>query len=265
MALFDYYKKIVKRFLKSKEASVDMFFRKCTVCGSKINFAPQVDKIDNLRETRACPNCQASKRNIDMAECILKVCDIPATRSLSDSIKKFENMHIYELASGGPIQKLFSCLPNFVCSEYFDDVRPGDYHGTGIRCEDVQALTFREDTFHLVISQDVFEHVPNPPIGFREIHRILKPGGYHVFTVPFDRNKPKSITRSLVENGKIKYLLSPVYHGDPIRSEGALVFTDFGYDLIDSLKKIGFEVELDEKHYPEYKGGYNVVFITRKN
>ncbi|MEM7317317.1 MAG: class I SAM-dependent methyltransferase [Planctomycetota bacterium] len=44
-------------------------------------------------------------------------------------------------------------------------------------------VPFDDSSFSLVFSDQVFEHVRNPDATFREIHRILKPGGFslHIF------------------------------------------------------------------------------------
>jgi GT2 family glycosyltransferase len=253
--------------VKAKNMMLDVcgiIREKCSVCGALINFSP-ADTVENLRETTVCHFCSSLSRTIDLAECILKVNDIPLTSSLLQSLEKFKDLHIYELAHMGPIYEIFSRSPHFTWSEYFEEVTPGTFGPSGVRCEDVQQLTFKDNTFDLIISQDVFEHVPDPKRGFREIFRVLKPGGYHVFTVPFDRNTPKSVTRAIIGTTKeLKHILDPIHHGDPIRSEGALVFSDFGRDLIDTLNSTGFEVEICERHYPRYRGGYNAVFLTKK-
>ena len=44
-------------------------------------------------------------------------------------------------------------------------------------------MTFENESFDLFITQDVFEHVMTPNKAFKEIERVLKPGGAHVFTV----------------------------------------------------------------------------------
>ena len=51
----------------------------------------------------------------------------------------------------------------------------------GNRCENLEELTFDDNTFDLVITQDVLEHVLNPGKAFKEICRVLKPGGAHKF------------------------------------------------------------------------------------
>lgn len=47
------------------------------------------------------------------------------------------------------------------------------------------ALPFKSGTFHLVLSTAVIEHLQNPFLGFEEIARVLKPGGYMLATVSF--------------------------------------------------------------------------------
>ena len=39
----------------------------------------------------------------------------------------------------------------------------------------------------------------------------------------------------------VVHILPPQYHGNPLSEEGSLVFTDFGWDILDTLKEIGFE------------------------
>jgi SAM-dependent methyltransferase len=50
---------------------------------------------------------------------------------------------------------------------------------------DVLALTFDDGSYDGAICLEVMEHVLNPFQGLRELHRILKPGGLLLFSVPF--------------------------------------------------------------------------------
>jgi SAM-dependent methyltransferase len=108
---------------------------------------------------------------------------------------------------------------------------------------DLQSLPFDNETFDYVISSEVFEHVMDPLKGFTEVNRVLKKGGYHIFTIPFNPNS-KTIKRVVSQNGKIQYILPKAYHRDPLSISGSLVVTEFGYDLIDRLKEIGFDTNL---------------------
>jgi SAM-dependent methyltransferase len=42
-----------------------------------------------------------------------------------------------------------------------------------------------ENSVDCVLCTEVFEHCPEPEVVMREIHRVLKPGGFLFFTVPF--------------------------------------------------------------------------------
>ncbi|MBI1353801.1 MAG: methyltransferase domain-containing protein [Acidobacteria bacterium] len=46
-------------------------------------------------------------------------------------------------------------------------------------------LPFADDSFDVVVSQEVFEHLPDPWMALREVRRILKPGGRLYLQVPF--------------------------------------------------------------------------------
>jgi len=50
---------------------------------------------------------------------------------------------------------------------------------------DAQALPLKNDSFDIVFSTQVIEHVPEPKILVAEAFRVLKPGGIFVLTGPF--------------------------------------------------------------------------------
>lgn len=62
-----------------------------------------------------------------------------------------------------------------------------DYPG-----EDIQHLTFADDTFAFLMCNHVLEHIPNDQQALLECARILKPDGVAVFTIPGDFPKQKT-------------------------------------------------------------------------
>ena len=104
------------------------------------------------------------------------------------------------------------------------------------RCESLESLTFPDQSFDLLITQDVMEHVMDPDAAFREIARVLRPGGFHIFSVPLVReNEPSRRRARRLPDGTVEHLLTPECHGNPVDNTGSLVTMDWGYDIIGEI------------------------------
>ncbi len=153
---------------------------------------------------------------------------------------------------------------DYTLSHYYSDISPGDFKNN-IRCENLERTTFEENSFDLVISQDVFEHILNPHKAFSEIARILKPEGCHLFTIPFMHNEKTEVRVIETEEG-IKYLKEKRYHGNPIDDKGSLVVTDWGMDIFEhvfsssGMRTIMYMIR-DRKY--GLGTGYHCVFSSR--
>jgi FkbM family methyltransferase len=247
------------RILKQSVTSLDHI--KCFVCGSFYKL-PNPASVTNFRESVLCKSCGALRRQEDLAQALVKVLGLDGD-CLYQNKETIGKLHTYLLESYGPIFDVLAHSPNLTYSEFWEDVPVGQKKN-GILCQDVRGLTFESNRFDLVISQDIFEHISDPEKGFREIFRVLKHGGYHIFTVPYSKTLPKSRTRAIETDRKTNYLLPATYHGDKLRPNGILVYTDFGFDIINNLTNIGFLVETHEADRPEYANGYNIVFVCKK-
>jgi SAM-dependent methyltransferase len=72
---------------------------------------------------------------------------------------------------------------------------------------DITKLPFREEAFDLVTANMVVEHLDNPALQFREIHRILRPKGIFLFHTPnalgygvlLSRLVPESLKSKLIQ------------------------------------------------------------------
>jgi len=236
----------------------------CTACGNSGRF---YKKGENLRETFICDICGSNSRNRHLALVLFDALGLAGPCSVKKIVREFPRLKVYEAQSDGAVNRLLGRLPGYISSEFFADVPPGSISKSGVLCQDLQKLTFKDGSFDLVISQDVLEHVRVPELAWREIYRVLTPSGFHIFTIPFHRDK-KTVRRVGLDGDKDTFILPKIFHGDGVRD--GLVYTDFGNDLIDHLKGLGFSTtvfwsnELSAEDAERYRIYWNCVFVSRK-
>lgn len=135
---------------------------------------------------------------------------------------------------------LRSHFPKFIGSEYAVNEHVSRWLYP-IPHEDLTALSFPDEAFDLVTTNEVLEHVPSIDAALREIKRVLKPGGWHIGTCPFLFNQDTSIRKARLDgSGNVIHLVAPEYHGNPLSPEGSLVFELPGWDILDRARSAGF-------------------------
>jgi len=212
---------------------------RCPICSSHQSFASPDDfwHCRNDLVTKACPGGICLVRERAMAEVLRSI--YPLT--------DFQQLAIHEPAPSprGISTWLAKNVPGYVRSGYFPDQPFGSLQH-GLRNEDIEAQTFGDGVFDLVIHLDVMEHVFRPFQALREIHRTLRPHGRCVFTVPTYWDQMNSRQVAFHENGKLRIDGEPEYHGNPQAPEtGALVTWRYGYDLpLLIQRETGFDVEV---------------------
>jgi hypothetical protein len=212
----------------------------------------------NWRERMVCPSCQMNNRQRLIAT-LLK-------QSLQGKAQQF----IYLMEQVTPIfgWAQHHCAGHTLTgSEY---LRPGCSSGSviqGIRHEDIENMSFASGSLDLIVSNDVFEHVPNYLNALAECSRVLKPGGTLLATIPFHSNSPSSVVRAQLKDGNIEHLLPAQYHGNPVSQEGSLVFTDFGWDLLSAVQDQGFQHAAIDYYasipFGHLGGGMGVFVLTK--
>jgi Methyltransferase domain len=224
----------------------------CAVCGGHRRF---VVRSTWLRDGLICDDCGTVPRN----RRVIAVLDLVRPDWASGDL--------WEIAPFGPTSaRLQSLCDGYLGTHYWPDLPPGGERW-GYTCQDVEAPTFPDASFDVVVSQDVFEHVFNWAAGMRSIARVLRPGGVHVWTTPRLRNFPRSAARAtLTDGGEVEHLAEPEYHGNPV-ADGSLVTMDWGMDL---EQLVGQASGLDtmsvrlESRYQGMLGSYSEVFVSRK-
>ncbi len=197
----------------------------CYTCDREVTFSAHHEW---LREYYTCSNCGSIPRERALMYCIEKY--YPNWKQLQ--------IHESSPSQRGASVKLQSNCKNYIGSHYFENFPVGKVHSTGWRNEDLENQTFPDESFDLVITQDVMEHLFDPARGFSEIARTLKPGGAHIFTVPIlNKEKPSRVAAKKDKNGEITYFCKAEYHGNPINNKGSLVTMHWGYDICDFILK----------------------------
>lgn len=192
-----------------------------------------------------CPICEQAvtfeaRQNWFRDHLLCSVCgSIPRERALfkiiTDYFPNYRELSIHESSpcGRGASVKLDKECRDYSSSQYSPDITPGQIHpDLGFRCEDLEHLTFPDNSFDLFVTQDVVEHLFNPEAAFKEIVRVLKPGGAHIFTAPLiNKEKKSECWASRSKNGEIVYHHEPEYHGNPVDDKGSLVTMHWGYDI----------------------------------
>ena len=221
---------------------------RCPLCGPTVFIKLQRDQL-GVR----CLRCAACPIHMALATVALR--RAPPLASL----------RVYEASSQGPwVGFLTRHAGELVCSELFDDVAPGEMR-RGVICQDLQALSFPDACFDLCTHTEVLEHVPDDARALRELHRVLRPGGWLIFTVPlFDRDV--TVERAAVVGGRLVHRLPADYHGDRLRGAGRiLVFREYGRDVTRRVRAAGFlSAEIEDGGDPTGLGYPAPVVVARK-
>jgi SAM-dependent methyltransferase len=188
-------------------------------------------------------------------------------RVLETEFPRWRDLRIHESSPCGPASEMIrQQCPGYIGSQYFPDAPAGSCRD-GVRCENLEKMSFADGEFDLVITQDVFEHVLEPEHAFAEIRRTLKTGGTHLFTVPLYHGR-KTVTRATATPEGVQYIKEPVFHSNPVDNAGSLVVTDWGDDIIEFIAFVsGMEtrVFLEKDIHFGIDGEFLEVFLSRKS
>ena len=205
--------------------------------------SPQLARALAAKESSSCAWCQAKLRGRRLARVILDTYPVGTPPAPASSLKEWvgtneaQSLRVAEINRIDGLHDVLSKLPRLAYSEF-----EPEGNAEKVRIEDLTRLTYPDASFDLVLTSESLEHVPDLPAALSEIHRVLDTGGCHVFTLPLLPGVPLTSARSVVIQGEVKHLLPEIRH--PGGDIGYPVFTEFGADLPEILKRAGFEVEM---------------------
>jgi len=226
---------------------------RCEICEAKTVF---VLRGPWIRGDLLCVKCGGRPRN----RALMAV--------LNEQFPGWRELSVHESSPGSPmLQKFRKECPRYVASHFYADRPLGSLHD-GFVCQDLERQSFEDASFDLVITQDVLEHVFDARAALREIARTLKPGGAHVFTVPWYYWTPTIERARRAKDGSIEHLLPPDYHGNPIKPKArSLVVTEWGRELLEVIDSCSGVVtqafRLDDADRG-ITGAFVDVFVSRK-
>ena len=222
----------------------------CCICEAVTQFSADGEW---LRDRYVCQNCGTIPR----ARAVVHVLNIVAP--------DWRQRSIHESSPGS--HYFSERCQQYSYSFFYEDTPPGEAK-FGNPCQNLEKLTFQDETFDLFITQDVLEHVFHPDRALAEISRVLKPGGLHVFTTPKQKALLQSRRRASLQDGQITHLLPEEYHGNPISEKGSLVTWDYGGDFDDLLQQwSGYSTSnyVIRDRTLGIDGEFLDVFVTRKD
>lgn len=212
----------------------------CSVCGADTRFVCNEWILSRElreawppgfveRESMLCAACGSNRRVRALADALLRLYAVSA-RSVAELVREesFRGLRVAEVNAAGRMHPYLAGLPHLAYREYPE--------------VDLQALSWPDASFDLVLTSETLEHVPDLPAALRESRRVLRMGGRHVLTVPVDPRR--ATTRSRAG-------LPPQHHGrggGPFalvtRKTDLLAHWDVGTDVPDLLRAAGFEPDV---------------------
>jgi hypothetical protein len=252
-------KRIKKKIVQIYENRIGYYYFRqkgfCLCCDSEVEF---IAHKPWLRDHFICNKCGCKPRE----RALMKVIE-----------QEYPNWRELKIHESSPINRGHSLKikkgnkNNYLASQYYPNEPLGKVIN-GFRNEDLENQTFKDDSFDIVVTSDVMEHIYDPEKAFKEIYRTLKPGGAHIFSVPII-NKFKKTQRwaKKGENGEPIFLYKPEWHGNPVDKKGSPVTMHWGFDIVDFIKeKTGAESWIEYFYDLEHgiSGEYIEIVVQKK-
>lgn len=190
----------------------------CPVCASKFSqFLPYGRLVS--RDNALCPNCLALERHRLMY------------LFLKEKTNFFTQKH-----------KLLHIAPEYCFIDRFEKLPNLEYITADIESPlakvkmDLHAIPFAEGSYDVVFCNHVMEHVDDYMQCMREIHRVLRPGGWAIIQSPQDWSRATTFEDpSIIDPAERERIF---WQNDHLRL--------FGRDYGQVLQKAGFKVTEDK-------------------
>ncbi len=195
---------------------------RCPLCGGRfrrlLSFRPEGGAgFAGLRRNARCPRCGSLERHR-----LLWLFLQERTNLFRDRLK------VLSVAPEFLVQKLLLTLPNL---EYLSVDLDSPL---ALERMDITDMRFADGEFDVILCNHVLEHIPDDRRAMRELHRVLKPGGWAIVQTPVHEDREKTIEDpSVTAPQERARLFGQVDH---VRA--------YGRDYPQRLREAGFTVEV---------------------
>ncbi|HYR75271.1 MAG TPA: glycosyltransferase [Pyrinomonadaceae bacterium] len=240
---------------------------RCNICGNDTLFF--YNDPASYRESLVCGECLTTSRYRSIARGILRAIQ-ELTGIDAESVAELDPLagkalRIYDTQVPFYFEACAYPVPDLLSSCKWIELQTSQYHpqqacglrlGGNITNQNLEALTYSDSSFDIVITSDVMEHVRLHNRAHQEIRRVLKPGGIYLFTVPHFRDRHQTFFRVAVADpedpAKDVFITEKEYHGDANSEDGrALSYRSYGTDIDETLRALGFDVDYCKTDFPE--------------
>ena len=147
--------------------------RRCPICGSQYRKFMPYGYVTS-REDALCPRCLALERHrmiwLWMTRCTTLLQEHPRLLHVAPEVSLMRHF-----------RRLYGASGNYITADLESPL--ADMHF------DIQHIPLEDSSVDVVICNHLLEHVADDRLALREIHRVLRPGGWGIMLVPEDRSR----------------------------------------------------------------------------
>lgn len=263
-------------------ADWDFLHAFCNVCGRHGRFFFQDPRL--FREQLVCEHCRSTSRYRSIARGLLLALrdfagvDVDSLAALPGSSSQ-NRVRILDTQTPFHYEPCAYHIPEYLAqcewvglelSTYRSGLPLGESLDDGVTNQNLEQLTYADESFDIVITSDVLEHVRLDDEAHREIARVLVASGVYLFTVPHNWEWERNLVRVDVVDSRCPeldvYRLDPEYHGDANSpgGVGVLAYRAYGRELEQQLQSVGLSLHYEKQDFPQLAIMGSELFYCRK-
>ncbi len=223
--------------------------KECPICGTKRRgFLPYGYTKSSQRDNALCPNCLSLERHR------LLWLYITRETSLFEELPKL--LHIApEVSFIKPLRRAYrSKKSDYITADLESPL--SDMHF------DVQQIPLADESFEVVICNHIMEHITDDRLAMRELHRIMRSGGWGIILAPVEPDRAETFEDDTITDPKERTAIFGQYDHRRI----------YGRDYICRLREAGFEAQainfydtLTTEEQSRYAIGNDPIYVVRKS